>query len=319
MTNDVIRITHLCHRENFGHLKTGFVEPSEFSALKTKFKKNMNTFSFDKKIIKKSFSKAASTYDAHSTLQKTAAKDLLKLINKINILPINSEPYFALDVGCGTGTLSFFFENVYPHASLFGCDFSLPMLFKAKEKNRGRSARFLTSDCDELPFKEHLFDSVFSNLTYQWVPDIDRSFQEVWRVLKPGGLFLFSILGPRTLEELQTSYNKTGDASENNERVLLMKFHDMENLSSNLKKTGFEILAMESRVKNKNYNNLWDLLRTLKATGASPPFHNGNKSLARGFFIKETAKTYQKNFPAPDGAGIMATYDIIYAAAKKSA
>tara|TARA_B100000959_G_scaffold177487_1_gene185662 strand:+ start:1356 stop:2195 length:840 start_codon:yes stop_codon:yes gene_type:complete len=278
----------------------------------------MNTFSFDKKIIKKSFSKAASTYDAHSTLQKNAAKDLLKLINKINFLPINSGPYFALDVGCGTGTLSFFFENVYPHASLFGCDFSLPMLFKAKEKDRDRSTRFLTSDCDELPFKEFFFDSVFSNLTYQWVPDIDRSFQEVWRVLKPGGLFLFSILGPRTLEELQTSYNKTGDAAENNERVLLMKFHDMENLSSNLKKTGFEILAMESMVKNKNYNNLWDLLRTLKATGASPPIHNGNKSLARGFFLKETAKNYQKYFPAPNGAGIMASYEIIYAAAKKS-
>tara|TARA_B100000315_G_scaffold2440_1_gene2270 strand:- start:28671 stop:29519 length:849 start_codon:yes stop_codon:yes gene_type:complete len=278
----------------------------------------MNTFTLDKKIIKKSFSKAASTYDAYSTLQKNAAKDLLKLINKINIFPLNSESYFALDIGCGTGTLAFCVDNVCPHASLFGCDFSLPMLFKAKEKDRDRSTRFLTSDCDELPFKEFLFDSVFSNLTYQWVPQIDRSFQEVWRVLKPGGLFLFSTLGPRTLEELQTSYKKTGDAAGNNGRFVLMKFHDVENLSSNLKKAGFEILSMESVVKNKSYENLWDLLRTLKATGASPPFHTGNKSLARGCFLKETAKTYQKYFPASNGSGILASYDIIYAAAKKS-
>jgi malonyl-CoA O-methyltransferase len=192
------------------------------------------------------------------------------------------------------------------------------MLFKAKEKDRDRSTRFLASDCDELPFKEFLFDSVFSNLTYQWVPDIDASFREVWRVLKPGGLFLFSILGPRTLEELQVSYKKTGDAAGNNGRFVPMEFHDVENLSSNLKKTGFEILKMESVVKNKNYKNLWDLLRTLKATGASPPLHNGNKSLARGFFLKETAKTYQKYFPASNGTGILATYDIIYVAAKKS-
>ncbi len=127
----------------------------------------MNTFTLNKKIVKKSFSKAASTYDAHSTLQKNAAKDLLKLINKINILPLNSESYFALDIGCGTGTFAFFFDNVCPYASLFGCDFSLPMLFKAKEKDRDRSIKFLTSDCDELPFKEFLFDSVFSNLTYR--------------------------------------------------------------------------------------------------------------------------------------------------------
>ena len=278
----------------------------------------MNTFTLNKKIVKKSFSKAASTYDAHSTLQKNAAKDLLKLINKINILPLNSESYFALDIGCGTGTFAFFFDNVCPYASLFGCDFSLPMLFKAKEKDRDRSIKFLTSDCDELPFKEFLFDSVFSNLTYQWVPNIDRSFQEVWRVLKPGGLFLFSILGPRTLEELKTSYKKARDAVENNGRFVLMEFHDVENLSSNLKKAGFEILTMESVVKNKNYKTLWDLLRTLKATGASPPIHNSNKSLAKGFFLKETAKAYQKYFPASNGTGILATYDIIYAAAKKS-
>ncbi|MEE9165106.1 MAG: hypothetical protein V3U15_02465, partial [Nitrospinota bacterium] len=85
----------------------------------------------------------------------------------------------------------------------------------------------------------------------------------------------------------------------------------------NLKKAGFEILAIGNVVKKKNYKSLSDLLKTLKATGASPPFPNGNKSLARGLFLKEISKTYQKYFPASDGTGILATYDIIYAAAKK--
>ncbi len=277
----------------------------------------MNTFTLDKEIIKISFSKAASTYDAYSTLQKDAAKDLLKLKDKINIFPLNTKSYFVLDIGCGTGALAFSFKNICPDANLFGCDFSLPMLFKAKENTRYGSIKFLTSDCDELPFVDSFFRLAISSLTYQWVPDIARSFQEVQRVLKSGGLFLFSIPGSHTLEELRTSYKKTEDALGQNGRFIFKKFYDVENLSNNLKKAGFEILVIENVLKKKNYKNLWDLLKTLKATGASPPFPNGNKSLARGLFLKEISKTYQKHFPASDGTGISATYDIIYAAAKK--
>lgn len=277
----------------------------------------MNTFTLDKKTIKISFSKAAPTYDAYSTLQKDVAKDLLKLKDKINIFPLNTKSYFALDIGCGTGALAFSFKSANPDANVFGCDFSLPMIFKAKEKIYDKSIRLLTSDCDELPFVDSFFSLAISSLTYQWVPDIARSFHEVRRVLKPDGLFLFSIIGSRTLEELRTSYKKTEDVIGQNGRFVFKKFYDAENLSNNLKKSGFEILTIENVLKKKNYKNLWGLLKTLKATGASPPFPNGNKSLARGLFLKEISKIYQKYFPASNGTGILATYDIIYAAAKK--
>ena len=278
----------------------------------------MNTFTLDKEIIKKSFSKAASTYDAYSTLQKDAAKDLLKLKDKINLFPVNTESYFALDIGCGTGALAFSFKNANPNANVFGCDFSLPMIFKAKEKIYDSSIRLLTSDCDELPFVDSFFDSVISSLTFHWVPDIARSFKEVRRILKPGGLFLFSIIGSRTLEELRTSYKKTEDTFGQNGSFVFKEFYNAENLSDNLKKAGFEIITIENALKKKNYKNLWDLLKTLKATGASPPFPNGNKSLAKGLFLKKTAKAYQKYFPASNGDGISATYDVAYAAVKNN-
>ena len=277
----------------------------------------MNTFIPDKKTIKMSFSKAASTYDTYSALQRDAAKDLLKQKDKNNFFHLNKGSFLVLDIGCGTGMLGGSFKERYPNITALGCDFSLPMLLKAKEKAQNRSIRFLTSDCDELPFKKSFFGSVISSLTYQWVPDIAHSFKEVWRVLKPGGLFLFSILGPRTLGELRKSHEKTEHVNGQNGRFAFMEFHKAESLSKNLKRAGFEVLSVKSALKKKNYKNLRDLLKTLKATGASPPIPNGNKSLARGLILRETAKNYQKYFPASNGTGISATYDIVYAAAKK--
>lgn len=277
----------------------------------------MNTFTLDKKAIKISFSKAASTYDTYSTLQKDAAKDLLKLKEAINFFSGNIEPYFALDIGCGTGTLANSFKNRFPDVKLLGCDFSLPMLLKAKERLQGKNIRLLTSDCTNLPFRNSLFNHAISSLTYQWVPDISDAFKEAWRVLKPGGLFLFSILGPRTLEELRKSYKKTEEAVGEKERLVFMDFHEKENLAIYLNKAGFETLAIETVLKKKYYKNLWELLKTLKATGALPLFLNGKKSLARGLILKKTAKNYQNQFPADCKNGIFATYDIVFAVARK--
>ncbi len=271
----------------------------------------------NKKIIQRSFSKAATTYDASSNLQIDVAEGLLKIFANITCSPPNSESAFALDIGCGTGTLAYSFKKKYPETALFACDFSLPMIVKAKERSEQNGISFLTSDCESLPFKNSFFICVTSSLTYQWIPDISSAFEEAWRVLKPGGIFIFSIPGPGTLAELRESYKKAETITGKKGFLTFMRFHDVENVSLNLKKAGFETITMEKVIKKKCYSSLWDLLKTLRATGASPPFPNGKRNLARGFVLKETAKTYQKLFPADNGPGIVASYDIVFVAARK--
>ncbi len=297
----------------------------------------MNDFFIDKKSIKKSFSKAASTYDASSKLQRDVADYLIKflfgfqggLVNcktyphchnlkkQRNSPPTGKKPPLVLDIGCGTGALSNSLVCKYPHVNFFGCDFSLPMLFKAREKLQGKNIRLLSSECEFLPFRNSQFNQVISSLTYQWIPDIESAFSEVWRILKPKGHFIFSIPGPRTLEELRASYKKTEETLGKRGFITFMKFQEIDRISLNLKNTGFENLLMENALNIKYYKNLWELLKTLKATGAAPPFPNGKKSLARGLILKETAKIYQKNYPSPCGTGISAVYHIIFAVAQK--
>lgn len=287
----------------------------------------MNFSTLDKKIIKRSFSRAASTYDASSKLQRDVTEDLLKFLsNYQDLFAVNdctedkyksSGPYSVLDIGCGTGSLLSFLKDKYPDINFFGSDFSLPMLFKAKEKSRGKQVKLFTSDCEYLPFQGPLFNLVISNLTYQWVPDITSAFQEVWRVLKTNGLFLFSTIGPQTLEELRISYRKAEEETGKSGSLTFMKFQDPEDISRHLKKASFEILAIQNVHQKKQYKNLWELLRTLKVTGASSPFPDGEKSLARGLILKKTAKIYQKNFPSACGTNILAGYHILFAAVRK--
>jgi len=294
----------------------------------------MNDFFIDKNIIKKSFSMAASTYDASSKLQRDVADYLIKILagfqggllnskayphyhNQKKSLPYEKKAPLVLDIGCGTGALSNSLACKYPHINFFGCDFSLPMLIKARERFRGKNINLLSSDCEFLPFRNSQFDQVISSLTYQWIPDIESAFSEVWRILKPKGYFIFSIPGPRTLEELRASYKKTEETLGKKGFITLMKFQKIESISLNLKNTGFENLLTQNTLNIKYYKNLWELLKTLKATGAAPPFPNGGKSLARGLILKETAKIYQKNYPSPCGTGISAVYHIIFAVAQK--
>jgi ubiquinone/menaquinone biosynthesis C-methylase UbiE len=44
---------------------------------------------------------------------------------------------------------------------------------------------------ERLPFEDNRFDCAVSTFTMCTIPDIDAAMREVWRVLKPGGSFLF--------------------------------------------------------------------------------------------------------------------------------
>ena len=62
--------------------------------------------------------------------------------------------------------------------------------------------------CDEefLPFKEKQFDIVLSNLNLHWVNDLPSALKQVKDCLKPDGVFLCSMLGGSTLEELRRCF-----------------------------------------------------------------------------------------------------------------
>ena len=106
----------------------------------------------------------------------------------------------ALEVGCGAGFSSVHIAEQYG-ISVVGTDVEADRVETARRKNSGVDRlSFLVANATALPFEDAAFDMVLSQNVFHHIPDWRADAEEVVRVLRPGGLFLFSdISGPGTL------------------------------------------------------------------------------------------------------------------------
>ncbi|MBV8297214.1 MAG: class I SAM-dependent methyltransferase [Acidimicrobiia bacterium] len=92
-----------------------------------------------------------------------------------------------LDIGCGTGRLLEQFRRALPHATLIGLDRSGGMVEAAR---RLRPNLAVERGCAEsLPHRDQEFDAVVTTVSFHHWSDKPGSLAEVFRVLRPGGLF----------------------------------------------------------------------------------------------------------------------------------
>jgi ubiquinone/menaquinone biosynthesis C-methylase UbiE len=107
---------------------------------------------------------------------------------------------FVLDVGSGTGTLAISAAR-RAAARVTGIDPSAQMVARARVKAQraGVAADFREAMSDDLPFSDDSFDAVLSTTVLHCIaPDwLERSLQEMVRVLKPGGRLLLVDFGGR--------------------------------------------------------------------------------------------------------------------------
>ncbi|MCZ6667094.1 MAG: methyltransferase domain-containing protein, partial [Gammaproteobacteria bacterium] len=163
----------------------------------------LNLPRLDKFSIKKSFDRAARSYDRAAILQ---AEVLSRLLARLEYIRHN--PRAVIDIGCGTGKGIAGLRKRYPRSKIVGLDLAFSML-QASKKQVGflRRKRLVNSDMENLPFADGSFDLLFSNLALEWVNDIGATFKEFFRIGRPGSLLMFATFGPGTLKELRESWS----------------------------------------------------------------------------------------------------------------
>lgn len=259
----------------------------------------MTETAIDKARVRRSFSRAADSYDEVAVLQRVVGERMMERLDLVKL-----EPRVVLDLGCGTGLHTGQLMKRYPKADLVALDLALPMLRHTRRRGRWlKRPRCICGDMESLPLADHSADLIYSNLAFQWSTDPLVLFRECLRVLKPGGLLMFTTFGPDTLLELRRAWSEV-DQFEH-----VSRFIDMHDLGDLLLQAGFSAPVMDVDRMMLTYAHVDDLMRDLKRMGA----HNASKGRSHGLTGRERMDAMRRAYESFRFDGLLpATHEVVY-------
>ena len=165
-----------------------------------------------KKIVTKVFDEVFDKYDFMNDLMSLGIHRLWKktFINWLN----PQENTKLIDVASGTGDIAkLFLEYINYKGNVYCVDENKGMLEinKKKLKNKNK-VKWYCNNAEKLPFKDNEFDYYTISFGIRNVSNIDDTFKEAYRVLKPGGRLLcleFSKVENEILNTFYKMYSKT--------------------------------------------------------------------------------------------------------------
>ncbi|MBQ4822313.1 bifunctional demethylmenaquinone methyltransferase/2-methoxy-6-polyprenyl-1,4-benzoquinol methylase UbiE [Aquimarina sp. MMG016] len=117
----------------------------------------------------------------------------IKWRNKVVKLVSNTKPQRILDVATGTGDLAISLTKTGA-TEIIGLDISAGMLevgkHKIKAKNLDSIISMVQADSENLPYKDDYFDAITVAFGVRNFENLEKGLSEIYRVLKPGGIFV---------------------------------------------------------------------------------------------------------------------------------
>jgi len=259
----------------------------------------MDEYHKDKNRVAAAFDRAARDYDGIAEFQRLVAERLLERLDYMRLAP-----GAILDLGAGTGRAARALALRYRGAKVIEADLAFGMLRRRRGLARWWNRRIaVCADAESLPFAPGSFDLVFSSLMLQWCNDPATVFAELRRALRPGGLLIFSTLGPDTLRQLRESW-AAADAD-----VHVNAFIDMHDLGDALVQAGLGEPVMETERFTLTYADGRALMRDLKSLGARNANAGRRRTLTGKARLQQMLGAYEKQ--RRDGR-LPATYEVVY-------
>lgn len=158
----------------------------------------MKKSSKNPEFIKYLFNSISNNYDKLNDimsfgLHKVIKNNAVKQIKCYKPFTSHLSPLTFLDLCTGTGDLAGILKEKYPQAKVIGIDFSEKMLDIARKKHP--NVEFLQADITNLPLEDESFDLCTISFGLRNIENMEQSLKEIYRVLKPDGVFVNLDLG----------------------------------------------------------------------------------------------------------------------------
>jgi len=130
-------------------------------------------------------------------------KKVIKIVSK-------TKPNKVLDIATGTGDLAIMMSKFNPE-KIIGLDISSGMLNIGKQKiaDKGLADKIemVLGDSENIPFNDNYFEAITVSFGVRNFENLDKGLKEIFRVLKPGGVFVVLETAVPTKTPFKQGYN----------------------------------------------------------------------------------------------------------------
>jgi NADH dehydrogenase [ubiquinone] 1 alpha subcomplex assembly factor 5 len=251
---------------------------------------------FDRRLLRDRRGRAARELHAHDFLLTEIAERLADRLSDIaRRFPL------ALDLGARDGILARTLQGRGGIETLIQSGASLV------NARRGD----LVADEELLPFKEQSFDAILSNLSLHWVNDLPGALAQIRSSLKPDGLFLATLFGTGTLQELRTALMEAELAETGGASPRVSPFADLRDAAGLLQRAGFALPVADADTVTVTYGDFFALLRDLRGMGETNLLLDRLKRPTRRTVFARAAAIYQERFADAEGR-LPATFQVLF-------
>jgi demethylmenaquinone methyltransferase/2-methoxy-6-polyprenyl-1,4-benzoquinol methylase len=139
------------------------------------------------KLVQKVFSDVANNYDLMNDVMSFGAHRLWKKLFIDIVNPAAGDK--IIDVGSGSGDLVLEILKRGLKLKVDMVDLNKAMLLEGKKRIKNVNVKFFQQNAENLSFLDNIYDKYLISFCLRNVTDIDQSFKEAFRTLKPGGQY----------------------------------------------------------------------------------------------------------------------------------
>jgi len=208
--------------------------------------------------LRRHLDRAAIHFDDADFVHRASFDALLERLD-----PLLISPTHILDLGAATGAGSRRLSKTFRKARVVSLDLSAPMLHIARTRRPMFSkTREVRGEATRLPLQTGSIDLVVANMLLPFIDDLPACFSVVAGVLKKGGVFAFSTLGPDSFASLREIWREIDESAH------VREFADMHDVGDSLVRAALSDPVLDVDSLSISYRNVDSLFADISACGA---------------------------------------------------